>query len=329
MVSKSKVGLSLLAAFILVVGITTGISLAHEKDIEGSKDHSLISRFPGSVIIHYDVKKFDEYVLPLGKLDEEKKLSKSQRLEGKITRIQYRGPEGRSTLEIYRNYEIALKKAGFEILFAGTERELGWRWTYQLYEDINPFSYEKTLTGAAGGEIQSEEDFRYLSAKLSRPEGDAYVALCVSLAHGSLAIQLDVTEVKPIETGLVTINADALAKNIARTGHVAVYGIYFDTDKAEVKPESEPVFKEITKLLRQNPKLKLYVVGHTDIVGSLTYNMKLSQARANAVVTKLISEYSVNEKRLEAHGVGFLTPVASNKTEEGRAKNRRVELVEQ
>jgi len=179
MVGKSKVVFSLLGIFILVVGITTGISLAHEKDIKGSKDHPLISRFTGSVIIHYDTKKFDEYVLPLGKLDEERKLSKSQRLEGKITRIQYKGPEGRSTLEIYRNYELALKRAGFEILFAGTERELGWRWTYQLYEVINPFSYEKTLTGAAGGEIQSEEDFRYLSAKLSRPEGDVYNPLCI------------------------------------------------------------------------------------------------------------------------------------------------------
>jgi len=324
MVSKSKVGFSLLAAFILVVGITTSISLAHEKDIEGSKDHPLISRFPGSVITHYEVKKFDEYVLPLGKLNEERKLSKSQRLGGKITRVQYKGPEGRSTFEIYRNYELALKNAGFEILFAGTERELGWRWTYQLYEDINP------LREPAYYEIQSEEDFRYLSAKLSRSEGDVYVTLCVSLGHYRWpVIQLDVIEVKPMETGLVTVNADALAKDIARAGHVAIYGIYFDTGKAKIKPESEPILKEIAKLLRQNPKLKLYVVGHTDIVGSLTYNMKLSQARADAVVTKLVSEYSVNAKRLEAHGVGFLAPVASNKTEEGRAKNRRVELVEQ
>ena len=326
MSSKSKVVFSLLC----VVFLATSVAFAQDKDIEGSKDHPLISRFAGSVITHYDVKKFDEYVLPLGKLDEERKLSKSQSLEGKITRIQYKAPEDRSTLEIYRNYELALKKAGFEILFAGTERELGWRWTYQLYEDINPFSYEKTLIGLTGGEIESEEDFRYLSAKLSRPEGDAYVTLCVSVGWKQwLVTQLDVIEVKPMEIGLVTVNADALAKDIARTGHVAVYGIYFDTDKAEVKPGSEPIFQEIAKLLQQNPKLKLYVVGHTDNVGSLTYNMKLSQARADAVVTKLISKYNVNAKRLEAHGVGFLAPVASNKNEEGRAKNRRVELVEQ
>lgn len=317
--SKTKIVFYLLGGLLMA----SSVAFAQGKDVEGSKDHPLISRFSGSVIIHYDVKKFDEYILPLGKLDEERKLSKSQRLEGKITRIQYKAPEDRSTFEIYRNYELALKSAGFRILFAGTERELGWRWISQLYEDINP------LMGDAQYKIQSEQDFRYLSAKLSSPEGDAYVALCVSLAHRSLAIQLDVIEVKPMETGLVTVNADALAKDIAKTGHVAVYGIYFDTGKAEVKPESEPALKEIAKLLQQNPKLKLYVVGHTDNMGSLTYNMKLSQSRADAVVTTLISGYGINAKRLEARGVGFLAPVASNKTEEGRAKNRRVELVEQ
>jgi len=320
MSSKSKVVFSLLC----VVLLATSVAFAQDK--EGGKDHPLISRFPGSVIKHYDVKKFDEYILPLDKLDEERKLSKSQRLEGKITRIQYKAPEDRSTFEIYRNYELALKKAGFEILFAGTERELGGKWTDQLYKHINDLRSDARI------EIQNKEDFRYLSAKLSSPEGDVYVSFCVSLGfYRWPVIQLDVIEVKPMEIGLVTVNADALAlaKDIARTGHVAVYGIYFDTDKADVKPESEPVLQEIAKLLQQNPELKLYVVGHTDNVGDLTYNMELSQARADAVVKILVSQYSINAKRLKAHGVGFLAPVASNKTEEGRAKNRRVELVEQ
>jgi len=320
MSNKSKVVFSLLC----VVLLATSVAFAQSEDKKGGKDHPLISRFPGSVIKHYDVKKFDEYILPLGKLDEERKLSKSQRLEGKITRIQYKAPEDRSTFEIYRNYELALKKAGFEILFAGTLEELGWRWTGQLYEHIND------LRSDAGIEIQSKEDFRYLSAKLSSPEGDVYVSFCVSLGFWRWpVIQLDVIEVKSMEIGLVTVNADALAKDIARTGHVAIYGIYFDTDKADLKPESEPVLKEIAKLLQQNPKLKLHVVGHTDSVGELTYNMKLSQARANAVVEELVSKYGVDAKRLKAHGVGPLSPVVSNNTEEGRAKNRRVELVEQ
>ena len=316
---QNKVVFSLLC----IVLLATSVACAQEKDIEGSKDHPLISRFAGSIINHYDVKQFDEYILPLGKLDEELKLSKSQRLAGKITRIQYEAPEDRSTLEMYRNYELALDKAGFEILFTGTLRELGRRWTGQLYGDINPLR-----GGDARLDIQSNEDFRYLSAKLSRPgEGDVYVTLCISLGLRWPTIQLDVIEVKPMETGLVT--AGTMLDDIARTGRVAIYGIYFDTDKADVKPESEPTLEEIAKLLQQNPELKLHVVGHTDNVGGLSYNMKLSEARADAVAKELVSKYGVDVKRLEAHGVGPLSPVASNKTEEGRAKNRRVELVEQ
>lgn len=126
----------------------------------------------------------------------------------------------------------------------------------------------------------------------------------------------------------VTANAAYFAENINQTGHIAVYGLYFDTGKAEVKPESEPTLKEIAKLLGQNPSLKLNVVGHTDNVGDFGFNMKLSQARADSVVKMLTSNYGVDMNRLAAYGVGSLAPVASNKTEEGRAKNRRVELVE-
>jgi len=111
--------------------------------------------------------------------------------------------------------------------------------------------------------------------------------------------------------------------------NAAVYGIYFDTGKSEIKPESEVAIAEIAKLLRGDASLKINVVGHTDNVGGIDSNMKLSQARANAVVKILITKYGINSKRLNAYGVGPLSPVAPNKTEEGKAKNRRVELVEQ
>jgi OOP family OmpA-OmpF porin len=127
----------------------------------------------------------------------------------------------------------------------------------------------------------------------------------------------------------VTADAKSMARDIGATGKVAVYGIYFDFNKADVKPESDPVLKEIASLLKQNPKMNLYVVGHTDNVGALATNMDLSQKRADAVVKALVSKYGTDAKRLKAHGAGPLCPVTSNKTEEGRAKNRRVELVEQ
>ncbi|MFA5353629.1 MAG: OmpA family protein [Thermodesulfovibrionales bacterium] len=127
----------------------------------------------------------------------------------------------------------------------------------------------------------------------------------------------------------VTANAEAMGNDINATGHVSVYGIYFDTGKSEVKPESDAAIAEIAKLLKDNGSLKLYVVGHTDNVGSFDANMKLSRDRAEAVVKALNGKYGIAAPRLKPHGVASLTPVTSNDTEEGRAKNRRVELVKQ
>lgn len=127
----------------------------------------------------------------------------------------------------------------------------------------------------------------------------------------------------------VVADAKFMSEGISSTGHVAVYGIYFDFNKSDVKPESEPALNEIAKLLSGSPNLKILIVGHTDNVGGIEYNMKLSLARANAVVQALTTKYKVNPQSLKAYGVGQLAPVAPNKTDEGRARNRRVELVEQ
>jgi len=127
----------------------------------------------------------------------------------------------------------------------------------------------------------------------------------------------------------ITANAEAMGNDINSTGHVAVYGIYFDSGKAEIKPESDTAIVQISKLLKNNQSLKLYVVGHTDNVGTIEANMKLSKDRADAVVNTLITKYGIPSARLKSYGVASLAPVASNDTEEGKAKNRRVELVKQ
>ncbi|HSA79077.1 MAG TPA: OmpA family protein [Nitrospirota bacterium] len=127
----------------------------------------------------------------------------------------------------------------------------------------------------------------------------------------------------------IVANADAFSNDIKSTGHTAIYGIYFDTGKSEIKSESDAALSEIVKLLKKEEGLKLNVVGHTDNVGGMDSNIKLSQARAEAVVQALVGKYGIAANRLTAYGVGTLAPVASNKTEDGRGKNRRVELVEQ
>jgi OOP family OmpA-OmpF porin len=124
-------------------------------------------------------------------------------------------------------------------------------------------------------------------------------------------------------------NAEAFANSLRTTGHIAVEGIYFDTAKSELKPESSAAIAEVAKLLKGDASLKLYVVGHTDNAGALEGNMKLSQGRAQAVVQALVQSHGIAAARLKAYGSGPYAPVASNDTEEGRAKNRRVELVKQ
>ncbi len=124
-------------------------------------------------------------------------------------------------------------------------------------------------------------------------------------------------------------NADAFADSLKTTGHIAVEGIYFETGKSELKPESAAAIAEVAKLLKGDAGLKLYVVGHTDNVGALEGNMKLSQSRAQSVVQALVKSHGLEAARLKAYGSGPYTPVASNDSEEGRAKNRRVELVKQ
>jgi OmpA-OmpF porin, OOP family len=127
----------------------------------------------------------------------------------------------------------------------------------------------------------------------------------------------------------IVADAAAFSNDLRTSGHVTIEGIYFDTARSELKPESKQAIDEIAKLLKAEPALKLYVVGHTDNVGGLDANQKLSQARAEAVVQALVQTHGIAAARLRGCGDGPTAPVASNDSEEGRAKNRRVELVKQ
>ena len=137
---------------------------------------------------------------------------------------------------------------------------------------------------------------------------------------------LVIVEVQKMQQDVVA-NADALKSGLADSGHVEVPGIFFDTAKSVLKPESDAALNEIAKLLQANPALKVWVVGHTDAVGSPDSNMALSNARAASVIQALTQKNGIDAKRLAPFGAGPYAPVASNDSEEGRAKNRRVELV--
>jgi OOP family OmpA-OmpF porin len=268
--------------FLVFMLFIVSVALAQE-DVEGSKDHPLISRMPGFYIAEYIEKEFDSVPFRNEKGQE-------INVEGKYYYIDHLvkgGAKAPSEVQIIRNFINALQKIGGKVV-------------YQAPADL----YMKV---EKGGTISWAHISPYNG-------GDGYI--------------LEIIEQKAM-TQDVLADANALAGDIAATGKASVYGIYFDTGKSVVKSESEPALSEIAKLLKESGSLKLYVVGHTDNVGNLASNMKLSQARADAVVQSLVTKYGIDAKRLTASGVGPLCPVASNGTEEGKAKNRRVELVEQ
>jgi OmpA-OmpF porin, OOP family len=124
------------------------------------------------------------------------------------------------------------------------------------------------------------------------------------------------------------VNSDDMKQSIHDSGEVALYGFCFDTDKDVVKPESQPTLAEIAKLLNNEASLRLHLVGHTDNQGKPDYNLDLSRRRAASVLRELTSKYAISASRLDAFGCGVYSPIASNEAEDGRAKNRRVELVQ-
>jgi len=330
-----------IAVLICVVSWSAGLPAQEKKDAKGSRDHPMISRIEGSIIKRFEQKEFDEYRLVKGpvsgygkdgkrstNLEDELTDQNSVSLEGKVWRLTYEVPKNRSTLEIVRSYQNELTAAGFKTLFECADQECaGPRPKTSRAREAHFGALSRLLMKRAGYSVTGpiSGDQRYLAARLARPEGDVYVSLLaasINVPH----VRLDIIEVKPLTAGLVTVNAAAMATDIAAHGSVALYGIHFDHDRAEVKPESRPTLSEIATLLKQNAKLELFVVGHTDNNGTLEYNLDLSLRRAQAVVAALTSQFGVSSKRLDARGVGFLAPVAPNTTEENRTKNRRVEL---
>jgi OmpA-OmpF porin, OOP family len=175
-----------------------------------------------------------------------------------------------------------------------------------------------------GGAVQYEDD-RYTILKVARDNKEIWTQVDTAWGGGYL---LTIVETQAMAQ-TVAASAVLFQSGLSSTGHVEVPGIYFDTGKSELKAESDAAVAEVAKLLKTDPALKVFVVGHTDNVASLELNTKLSQARADAVVQALVTRHGIAAGRLVGRGVGPMAPIASNDAEEGRARNRRVELVKQ
>ena len=196
-----------------------------------------------------------------------------------------------SHLEVFRNFENALKQAGGTVVSADGQRGF----YYRIERPSGPYW---GFVGCSGG---------------------AETGGCAGTTHR-------IVRIAAMKQSVV-VSADQIAKSLTDTGKVIFYGIYFDTDKAVIKPESAPTLAEMAKFLKANATTKVFVVGHTDNQGALDHNQKLSRDRAAAVVAALATTHGVPRDRMTPDGVGPLAPVAANDAEAGRAKNRRVEMV--
>lgn len=311
------------AMALVTAGLTASLPVV-AKDVAGSRDHPMVGRYVGAEITQFKSADFDEVRLlnaPLDLKADDEKLTdgNSLRLEGKVLRIRYDAPKDRSSLEVMRNYEESLAAKGFETIFACANADC-----FKGRESSYRFAF-------VGDDVQSNYRFdkgvRYRLVHLARPAGDVWAAVIIGGDVGPL-VRVIAIDVRPMQGGQIAfVDASAMAQAIAATGRVALYGVQFDFDKAEIKPESRPTLDEIGKFLKADPSISVVVTGHTDAKGAFDYNVDLSRRRAAAVTADLAGRYGIATDRLTSFGAGMASPVATNDDETGRAKNRRVELV--
>jgi OmpA-OmpF porin, OOP family len=271
----------------IVVAVLALAAPIAAQDTEGSKDHPMFSRMPGYLIFNYDPQDFGAEDFTLDANGTQ------MRVEGKYTQISYGIPEGgkkAGPLQIGRNYTDLIVKRGGKKLFE--ELSAGGGTTVA------------TLPAGAGRAL-------WLMVQVNN-NGDQYILTIVE--EGAMKQEVEFT-------------AGDLAEALKTKGSIALHGILFETGSATIKPESANALAVIADVMKSDPALKLEIQGHTDNVGAPAANLKLSQERAASVRAYLVASAGVAPARLTTAGLGDTKPIGDNKTEEGRAQNRRVELV--
>ncbi|MDB5800802.1 MAG: OmpA family protein [Rhodocyclales bacterium] len=279
-----------LRRFVLFGLLLCAATAAPAQDIPKSRDHPLLTRYPDSRIVEY-AHNFNavDFAVSGPKNGEPKR----QSIEGDTTSILYfynSGDKQPSALQLIRNYQNAIKSIGGEVVYERLPRDND--------------GGETTLKVTTGGK---EVWVRVEPGIFSAPT-QSYTLKIVEVA----AMQQVVT-------------ANKLLDELNKNGFIALY-INFDTGKWDLKSDGQATVKEIVAMLKSAPTLRIAIEGHTDNVGQAAANKTLSENRAKSVMNAIVAA-GIDAKRLSAAGFGQERPVADNRGEEGRAKNRRVELV--
>jgi OOP family OmpA-OmpF porin len=260
------------------------------EDVAGAKDHPMLTRWPGSYITEYqhNYNSADFLVLNPAGGEPDKKA-----VEGDYTSLLYfyESPETQpSPLQVIRNYQAAVKAIGGKV------------------------AYERLPSEGDGGET---------TLNVTANGKDVWVKVVPGIYSApTQSYQLVIVEAAPMTQ---TISANKLWDDLSKNGFVTLY-INFDTGKADLKEDGLRAVQEIVKALANNPSLAISIEGHTDNVGDAATNKVLSENRAKSVMNAVVAG-GIDASRLSAVGFGQEAPIADNRTEEGRAKNRRVELV--
>jgi outer membrane protein OmpA-like peptidoglycan-associated protein len=240
-------------------------------------------------------------------------------------------------VEVFRSYQQAFAKAGLKTVFNCDSNcgQLFFRWRFGKPRDEARWA-KTDLYAAEGGSRWNIRDLiaeggRGFYGTLARGGSLVHVFVYTSIAGyaptNAAATVIEIAEPKAMQTDQVKVDAEAMAKGLTAEGRIVLGGVYFDTGKATLKPESDDQLREMAKLLQSHPALQVFIVGHTDNQGSFEANLALSKQRAEAVRNELVTRFKADAKRITPFGAANVSPVAANGNEAGRALNRRVELV--
>lgn len=287
-------------------------------------DHPLISRYQGARLTERSESEYTEVLLPTGTADEKKDVP-HLKLAGKSTLIHYEASKDQSTLQVFRNYQQALQQAGFSILFSCEHQSCGNEQRKQLWKGNLDKSRFK---GYLSNSTYADNDYRMLTAHKKVNEQDIYLSIFVKKhnVYTNVDIAHDIVELSSMQTNRVSIDADYMRNELSRSGKVVLHGLHFASDSATLLPESAGSLDVVAAYLTQHPAQTFYVVGHTDNSGSHSHNMQLSKARANSILQALVKQ-GIKADRLLGEGVGAMSPQQQNGSNDGKAANRRVELV--
>ena len=310
-------------------------------DLKGLTDPPGVKRYAGAVLVYRDDVAYDELKFPSAKVRDVEAPYQALARSGRRVTLQYTVPATRSSLEVIRNYQQQARSDGYQAVFECSGDACGadgLQLKFSIVAGMLPARFVGQIgdSSAAACGAYGVSNIRYallenkatgatLAVAAANPE--IFSTSCSEAFKNQISVWVTRIEPQAREQQMVALSASEMAKSIDADGRVALYGIYFDTGKADIKPESKASLDQISELLKQRPNLKLHVVGHTDNVGAVESNMALSKRRAESVVAALSTTYNINRTRLTGNGVASLAPVKTNTTEEGRAKNRRVELV--